>query len=241
MTITCSNCGRITQKKIGIHKYTESGLDNVYLENIPFYECTCGVSYPSIFRLSTLNDLIALTLTEKPSLLNGNEIKFLRKNMRAPSGLFANMLGVGKTTLSKWENGLQNHSEGHDRLIRAVYMIQKGIKQSDQLKIQKYLNGISLKKSNSEYLIIAERTQDGYQVRYTYVPESQSKISPSDSIEVSGPWKSWNVVTNGVFLGATAFAGTEQTRIRRDLISVFTGNVLPSEGTEPYATETTKI
>jgi YgiT-type zinc finger domain-containing protein len=81
MKIKCPKCGQVIESKIGNYRYKESGLDNVYLRNILVYECSCGVSYPSIFRIGRLNELIAETLLEKQTLLSGKEIKFLRKSL----------------------------------------------------------------------------------------------------------------------------------------------------------------
>ena len=240
MSINCSHCGRITHKKIGNHRYRESGLDNVYLENVPVYECSdCEMSYPSIFRLGRLNDLIALTLVEKPGLLSGNEIKFLRKNLRMPSKLFAKKLGVGKTTLPKWENDLQNHSEGNDRLIRAIYLLEKRIRHEVQLKIQKYLETISLKNLDSEYVIIAEKVQDDYAVRYKPIVESSS--GPFFSIDALGDLENRSAATGGTVLNFGVFVETEQTYLQQEPLLVFTEASLIQEGPEPYATQTTKI
>jgi len=240
MSINCSRCGKITHKKTGSHWYRESGLDNAYVENIPVYECSdCDISYPSIFRLGRLNDLIALTLVEKPGLLRGNEIKFLRKNLRMPSKLFAKKLGVGKTTLPKWENDLQNHSEGNDRLIRAIYLIEKGITRQDQLRIQKHLERISLKNSNTGYMIIAEKVQDDYAVRCKPVVESSS--GPFSSIDASGGLESRSAATGGTILDFGIVAGTWQTYLQQEPLLVFTEASLTPEGPEPYATQTTEI
>ena len=239
MKIKCPQCGAMSQRKIGSHKYTESGLDNVYLENIPVYECSCGASLPSIFRLHRLHELIALTLIEKPSLLNGNEVKFLRKNLRLPSNVFANKLGVGKTTLSKWENDAQNHSEGYDRLIRSIFIIEKGIKRQDELKIQKYLESFLLKDSNAEYVIIAEKNQDDYSIRYRPVVESQSeRFSSINVFNTLGPWSLANSI-NLFDFGISA--GTGQTYISLNLAIVSTEASLIAGGIEQHATQTAKI
>jgi len=166
MITECPTCGKAIYSEIGNYHYKESGLDNVYVENIPVYECTCGVSYASIFRLPRLNDLIGLTLVQKPALLHGNEIRFLRKNLYLFSKAFANKLGVGKTTLSKWENEIQHHSEAFDRLIRATYMITKEIKALEQTSILKLLENMRLKSSDKDYVIIAEKVEDDYIVTY---------------------------------------------------------------------------
>lgn len=240
MSINCSRCGKITHKKAGSYWYRESGLDNAYVENIPLYECSdCDISYPSIFRLGRLNDLIALTLVEKPGLLSGNEIKFLRKNLRIPSKLFAKKLGVGKTTLPKWENDLQNHSEGNDRLIRAIYLIEKGIARQDQLRIQKHLERISLKNSNAGYVIIAEKVQDDYVLRYRPVVESSSEAF--SSIDVPGGLENRAAVTSGNVLDFGAVARTMQTYVQQEPIPAVAGAFLIQEGTKLYGTQTTKI
>jgi len=234
MKIKCSCCGKPTHKTIGNHRYKESGLDNVYLENIPVYECSCGISFPSIFRLSRLNELIALTLVEKPALLSGNEIKFLRKNLRLTSKVFANKLGVGKTTLSKWENQVQNHSEGNDRLIRAIYIIEKGIKRQDQLKIQKHLENSFLKNSNAEYVIIAEKIQDDYAIRYR--PGVESRSEQFSLIDALNAWKHWSIATSTTVLGFAVFAETGQTYVQQKPFLVDTDASLIPGGTELHAT-----
>jgi len=175
MITECPTCGKVIHSEIGNYQYKESGLDNVYVENIPVYECTCGVSYASIFRLPRLNDLIGLTLIEKPALLHGNEIRFLRKNLYLSSKAFANKLGVGKTTLSKWENEIQHHSEAFDRLIRATYMITKEIKALEQISIFKLLENMRLKSSDKDYVIIAEKVEDDYIVSYKPSLESRAE------------------------------------------------------------------
>jgi len=238
MNIKCDQCGKAAHKKVGNYRYNESGLDNVYLENIPVYECSCGTSFPSIFRLHRLNELIALTLVEKPALLSGNEIKFLRKNLCLASKVFANKLGVGKTTLSKWENAVQNHSEGNDRLIRAIYIIEKGIKRQDQLKIQKHLENILLKNSNTDYVIIAEKVQDDYAIRYRPVVDSRSEQFPLD---VSTTWKYGSTTTSDTILGFGVFAETGKTYIQHKPLVVGTDASLISEGTELHATQTAEI
>lgn len=239
MKIKCPQCGEMSHRKIGSHKYIESGLDNVYLANIPVYKCSCGASLPSIFRLHRLHELIALTLIKKPSLLNGDEIKFLRKNLRLPSKVFANMLGVGKTTLPKWENDAQNHSEVYDRLIRLIYMFEKGIKRQDQLRIQKHLRSFLLKDSNAEYVIIAEKIKDNYTIKYRPVVESRSERS--SSIDLFSAWEQWSIANSINLFGFGVSAGTGKTYMQQIHIVGTEEASLISGGTELHATQTAEI
>lgn len=175
MKIKCTKCGKTTNRKIGNYWFKESGLDNVYLENIPVYECSCGTSYPSIFRLSLLNQLIARTLLQKPALLAGKEIRFLRKNLRLASKDFSQALSVGNTTLSKWENDLQQHTEKNDRLIRATYIILKKITDKDVLNTFERLTKSQLTKADAIHLITAVKLKNDYDVQWKLVAKSYSE------------------------------------------------------------------
>jgi putative transcriptional regulator len=240
MGLNCSRCGKPMRKAIGNHHYLESGLDNVYLENIPLYKCPdCQIEYPSFFRLGRLNDRIALTLVQKPALLTGNEIKFLRKNLRMPSHMFARQLGVGKTTLSKWENDLQKHSEGHDRLIRATYALEKGLTSEQQQTIQKFLKTISLKGSSSQSVIIAEKVQEDYVLRYEPVVESKSHGPASIDLPVGS--KDVSITTTGTIMGNRIVAAKEETCLIQEPIPIVAAAQFISEGSATYATKTTEI
>ena len=239
MEIKCDQCGKAAHKKVGNYRYKESGLDNVYLENIPVYECSCGISYPSIFRLHRLNELIALTLVEKPALLSGNEIKFLRKNLHVPSKLFANKLGVGKTTLSKWENEAQNHSEGFDRLIRATYLIEKGIRRQEQLNIQKQLEGIPLRKSSTDHAIIAEKVEDDYTIRYR--PMLESWTEQVRLIDVLPTGENRNITSTNTILRVGVSAKSRPMYAPQGFVFVDSSSSSISEGTKLYAAQATEI
>jgi putative zinc finger/helix-turn-helix YgiT family protein len=234
MKIKCPRCGAINPRKKGNHKYIESGLDNVYLENIPVYECSCGVSLPSIFRLSRLHELIALNLLQKLSLLGGNEIRFLRKNLRLSSKVFADTLGVGKTTISKWENEAQKHSEGYDRLIRTVFMIAKGVGRSEQQRIEKQLRSFALKKSKSEYTIIAERVGDDYVIRYMPMVE---KYSPKICI-MNATVNQRSFASRSSLFEVEINAGPQNTYIQRPLLDIETNSFFVPEGIKIYGTQT---
>ncbi len=164
MEFKCIECGEPTKRKVDAYQYFESGLDNVLLQNIPVYECDCGAKYPSIFRIGYLNELIGEALLEKQSLLSGKEIKFLRKNLYLSSKKFAQTLGIGITTLSKWENEKQHHSGPNDRLIRALYLVYKGIKNDIAQKILKKIANIKLAQAKIHYQIFADFHNDEYVV-----------------------------------------------------------------------------
>jgi YgiT-type zinc finger domain-containing protein len=171
----CPNCGKPILKKTSTYHYKESGLDHVYLENVSVYECPCGTVYPSVFRVARLHELIAKSLLEKSSLLEGKELRFLRKTLLMSSKSFSQALNVGLTTYSKWENNRQQHSATNDRAIRAIYIILKGIQTKEGQRILENLAKTGVEQPKKSTVIVATRLNDDYVVRWRLVMESQGQ------------------------------------------------------------------
>jgi putative zinc finger/helix-turn-helix YgiT family protein len=129
----CPNCNSETVSTKNKHHYTECGLDNVFLEGVNIYECSCGEKLVSIPAMPELHGLIGLHLLKKKSLLNGKEIRFLRKNMGLTSTKLSEIIGVDIATVSRWENSNQPIDKSHDRLIRLIYSNIKDIS-ADEIK-----------------------------------------------------------------------------------------------------------
>lgn len=142
----CYICGQNMSLSQESHHYRESGLDNVYLMNTDIYRCDkCNEKVVSFPVMPELNRLIGRELLKKNSLLNGKEIRFLRKNMGLRAQQLKNMMGVDNATLSRWEHGTQNISPTNDRLIRIIYANIMGIP-NDQIKnlIEDHFKDISV-------------------------------------------------------------------------------------------------
>jgi transcriptional regulator with XRE-family HTH domain len=117
----CHECGGKFVGKRQSYKYEECGLTNVRLSNILVFECSCGVRVPEIPSISELHCLIALDLLRKPSLLVGEEVRFLRKMAGLSQRELAELMGVTPTRPSKWENAAPS-KEG-DRLLRTICLL----------------------------------------------------------------------------------------------------------------------
>lgn len=116
----CFNCNKRMSKKTEGYHYTESGLDNVYLET-PVFRCIkCKEVIADIPVIGELHVHIAVGLIKKDSLLTGKEIRFLRKQMNLKANELADILGVTKQTVSRWENGKTEVSPYNDKLIRMI-------------------------------------------------------------------------------------------------------------------------
>lgn len=109
------------------YHYTECGLDNVYLYNIPkLTDCKNeGVIY--IPKINKLHNLIAKTLLEKPSLLNGKEIRFLRTRAGLKQAELAEKIGKDAQSVGRWERENNPADKTTDKLLRIVIAEELGM------------------------------------------------------------------------------------------------------------------
>lgn len=71
--------------------------------------------------------LIAESILLKPANLDGAEIRFLRKNLHLKINEFAQLLGVDRVTVSRWENAHEKPSRSIARLVRLSYAMEANI------------------------------------------------------------------------------------------------------------------
>lgn len=121
----CYNCGKPMRViKDQPYIYDECGLD-VVLHGITQYHCeSCGEHFAAIPSPMKLHRIIGIHICkENKSLLLSAEITFLRKELRLKAKDFAKTLGVTAEAVSRWENGKARIGEGHDRLLRSLYLM----------------------------------------------------------------------------------------------------------------------
>ena len=127
----CPACNSEAVCKSEPYQYKECGLDNIVLEGIDIFECQCGEKIVCIPAMPELHSLIGLFLIKKKSLLNGKEIRFLRKNIGLTAAKLSGYLGVDNATISRWENDNQSIAKSHDRFLRLLYLTIKGISKNE--------------------------------------------------------------------------------------------------------------
>jgi transcriptional regulator with XRE-family HTH domain len=98
--------------------YPESGLDNVQLFNVPVRVCKNGHEEVEIPSVTALHELLAGMIIRKPAMLNGREIRFLRKRAGLQAKDFAQRIGITPEHMSKIENGRAKLHRTYDLLIR---------------------------------------------------------------------------------------------------------------------------
>ena len=109
------------------YRYVDSGLSNVYLVGIKYWTCgRCKAHAAEIPAVEQLMDVIAECIVMKPGLLEGQEIRFLRKKVGKKSADFAALLDYGPEHYSKLENDQLPLTEGADKQIRLTFGILCG-------------------------------------------------------------------------------------------------------------------
>jgi transcriptional regulator with XRE-family HTH domain len=140
-----------------------SGLSNVYLTGITVRSCPqCGVESPLIPRVEALHRELARTIVRKPSLLSGEEIRFLRKYAGFPAQQFAALLGVSPEHLSRIENGhTSTLGSPADRLARAIATIATDGEDAREvlLQVADQVGKPTKKQSRAKRLVTLERNR----------------------------------------------------------------------------------
>ena len=104
-----------------MYHYTDSGLDNVFLENGYIKHETPYGDGVSIENLDGLHKAICLWLIEIPKVLDGAELRFIRLEMELTQRDLAGILGETEQNIGRWERSEAKKINGcADRLVRAL-------------------------------------------------------------------------------------------------------------------------
>jgi DNA-binding transcriptional regulator YiaG len=119
----CEDCGsQLTIKIEPIYHYTESGLENVYLENQEVEFCKkCKAGAPRFRRINQLHETIGRALAQQPAPLVGAQLRYLRKHLAYSTREWAALLRVDAATVNAWESGETALGPQIDLLIRLVW------------------------------------------------------------------------------------------------------------------------
>lgn len=157
----CPNCGKKSvRSEVDRYKYVESGLNNVWLRGVNVYQCPCGEKFVQIPGIEALHDAIAYHLLKKPSVLTGQEFRFLRKWLGLTGEELARSLGTSRVSISRWENETVKITSATDHLIRllALRIKEETWKQQMNLEItiQELLETIATKPAKNFSIMITK-------------------------------------------------------------------------------------
>lgn len=119
----CLDCGtRMRARRNQTVPYPESGIPDLWLRGITVYRCRkCGAELPEFPNPRHLHRGIADWLAQKLFPLTGPEFRFLRKQMALSAREVAEIVGVRRESVTRWETGAEPIGTPSDRLIRLVY------------------------------------------------------------------------------------------------------------------------
>lgn len=116
--MSCNSTKKMNEEIVS-HKYSESGLSNITLLGVTKYHCdNCGETTYNLGDVNQLNKLIVNSLIRKDSLLNGEEVKFLRKFMGYSGEMLGKIMGYTKDHIYKVESGSQEVNITIDHMMR---------------------------------------------------------------------------------------------------------------------------
>ncbi|ODT80594.1 MAG: hypothetical protein ABS76_15565 [Pelagibacterium sp. SCN 64-44] len=105
------------------YHYTDSGLDNIYLENGYTLHQTPYGEGVSIQDTTELHKVIGRWLVSLPKPLSGAELRFLRIEMGMTQRDLAAVLNADEQAVRRWEKARDKGFHGSaDRLLRALYL-----------------------------------------------------------------------------------------------------------------------
>jgi putative transcriptional regulator len=105
-----------------MYHYTESGLDNVWLENGYRVHSTAYGEGISITSTEDLHRAIGHWLIGQPKPLNGAELRFIRLEMELTQKQLAEIIGAEEQAVRRWEkHRTKDINDPADRLLRILY------------------------------------------------------------------------------------------------------------------------
>lgn len=119
----CDECGAPVTVRQAVRRYIIGGLPHVELHGVEVTHCTkCGMESVAIPRIGQLHRVLAEVFVKQPRMLAPVEIRFLRKHVGLSTSEFADMMGVSRETISRWENGASAMGATADRLLRVIVL-----------------------------------------------------------------------------------------------------------------------
>jgi putative zinc finger/helix-turn-helix YgiT family protein len=118
----CDDCrGPVTTERNAVRRYNIGGLPHVELHGVEVTHCqSCGKEGIAIPQIGQLHRVLADAFVQQRRMLAPAEIRYLRKHIGLSAGDFAQIMGVARETVSRWETGAQPMGAVADRLLRLL-------------------------------------------------------------------------------------------------------------------------
>jgi putative transcriptional regulator len=147
------------------YRYTESGLDNIYLlSGFDYVETPRGKS-AVIKDTDSLHLAIGRFLVREKKNLNGREFRFLRHELNLTQENLASVLRVDAQTVARWEKG---HRTGEipgaaQSLLRVMYEEHTNGNIAIRSSLQALAELDELLNEDEDEALVFEETEEGWQ------------------------------------------------------------------------------
>jgi DNA-binding transcriptional regulator YiaG len=111
--------GTLTCWPLG-YKYTECGLDNVTIKNMPAIVDDAGEEVYEIRNVLGLHRVIATCIVRHPRGISPKELRFLRTEMGLTQAELAEIVKKDHQTIGRWERGETPIDQNAEALIRLM-------------------------------------------------------------------------------------------------------------------------
>lgn len=106
------------------YRYTEAGLDNVFIEGVQFAMDDAGEQVICIPNANGLHRAIATAVVVREGGISGKELKFLRTEAGLTQAELAKIVHREPLAISRWERGERPIDSNAEALIR-LFMVEK--------------------------------------------------------------------------------------------------------------------
>ena len=103
-----------------VYRYTECGLDNVFLEGVHVQQDDHGEEVFSIENVRSLHKVIAHAIISRRGGLSGPELRFLRSEMGLTQEELAKRLRCTRVTISRWERDEETMNLNAEVVVRLL-------------------------------------------------------------------------------------------------------------------------
>jgi putative zinc finger/helix-turn-helix YgiT family protein len=146
----CLECGNETMiTGTETRRYPVPGGWSVVVEGAQVTRCpACGLELIGFESSGGIERAVAEQVIGKAAHLAGEELIFLRELLDWTGRKMAAILGVGASTVSRWENGHETITGAADRLVRMVAAVHLGLTRDwTRQHLEAVLEGIEDKKA----------------------------------------------------------------------------------------------
>ena len=109
------------------YRYTECGLDNVFLEGVDVLQDDQGDEVYCIENILELHKMIAHAIISRHGGLSGPELRFLRTEMGLTQEELAKRLSCTRVTISRWERDEETMNLNAEVIVKLLAAEKMGI------------------------------------------------------------------------------------------------------------------